>query len=445
MGERIAYAMHGEGPPLVCVAWWVSHVEEDWQHPGFRAFFGTLAERHTVIRYDRPGAGLSDRERGAVDLDSEVQTLGALLEHLGLQDVALFAIACAGPPAISYAAQNPERVSRLVFFGSYVSGEDVGNAEMRDAMQALVRANWGVGSKTLADLFAPDLDAEQRKQLSRSQRDAATSEMSARLLALSFDMEAKAQARNVQQPALVLHRKGDRTIPFRAGRELAATLCNASLSSLEGAAHLPWYGDVELASDAVLRFLGSARPEPTAEPKGNRLTRHGALWQVHFDGVEAHVPHALGITDLATLLENPREEIHAGTLWGGVSPQSHSDQEPMLDAQAMASYKERLREIETVLAECEERGQTTRAEVLRDEKNQLARELRAAVGLGGRKRGLKDVSERARKAVSARIRASIGKISEVHETLAEHLQASVTTGTFCSYTPLEGSSWVVSR
>jgi pimeloyl-ACP methyl ester carboxylesterase len=59
-GARVAYAIVGEGPLILCPAWWVSHVERDWEHPGFRHFFTRLAEGFRVVRYDRPGSGLSD-------------------------------------------------------------------------------------------------------------------------------------------------------------------------------------------------------------------------------------------------------------------------------------------------------------------------------------------------------------------------------------------------
>src|SRR5258708_21388269 len=61
-GARIAYAVVGEGPLVLCPAWWVSHVERDWEHPGFRRFFTRLAYGFRVVRYDRPGTGLSERE-----------------------------------------------------------------------------------------------------------------------------------------------------------------------------------------------------------------------------------------------------------------------------------------------------------------------------------------------------------------------------------------------
>src|SRR2546429_8963830 len=61
-GARIAYAVVGEGPLVICPAWWVSHVERDWEHPAFRSFFTRLADGFRVVRYDRPGTGLSDRD-----------------------------------------------------------------------------------------------------------------------------------------------------------------------------------------------------------------------------------------------------------------------------------------------------------------------------------------------------------------------------------------------
>ena len=79
-----------------------------------------------------------------------------------------------------------------------------------------------------------------------------SAEMSARLLGLTFDMEVGDEAQQVTSRALVVHRKRDRTIPLEAGRELAATLPNADFQSLEGDAHLPWFGDVDQASAAVL-------------------------------------------------------------------------------------------------------------------------------------------------------------------------------------------------
>jgi hypothetical protein len=63
-GVRLAYAVHGTGPPLVRVATWLSHLELDWESPVWRHWLKGLGERHTVVRYDGRGCGLSDTEIG---------------------------------------------------------------------------------------------------------------------------------------------------------------------------------------------------------------------------------------------------------------------------------------------------------------------------------------------------------------------------------------------
>ena len=61
-GRRVAYAKVGAGPLLVLPAMWISHLEEEWTFPELRAFIEALGAEHTVVRYDRLGTGLSDRD-----------------------------------------------------------------------------------------------------------------------------------------------------------------------------------------------------------------------------------------------------------------------------------------------------------------------------------------------------------------------------------------------
>ena len=70
-GKRLAYALDGDGPAIVFPAWWISHVEKDWEHGPFQEFFGALAQHHLVVRYDRVGVGLSDRDRDPKDITVE--------------------------------------------------------------------------------------------------------------------------------------------------------------------------------------------------------------------------------------------------------------------------------------------------------------------------------------------------------------------------------------
>src|ERR1700727_1188338 len=86
-GHAVAYELAGEGPPLVVPAWWVSHLELDRRDDAFRGFLEAVGAGHTVLRYDRPGVGLSDRDVdvAALGLDDEVAVLTAVLDEVGLE------------------------------------------------------------------------------------------------------------------------------------------------------------------------------------------------------------------------------------------------------------------------------------------------------------------------------------------------------------------------
>jgi hypothetical protein len=113
----------------------------------------------------------------------------------------------------------------------------------------------------------------------------------------------------------------------------------------------------------------------------------------------------------------------------------------MLDDRARASYRARLEELEAELADAEAANDLERAAKAQWERDVLVDELAAAVGLGGRSRPLGSGVERARKAVSGRIRDAIRRITAVHPELGEHFSASVATGTTCCYDPAHPVAW----
>src|SRR6201988_3069455 len=153
--RRVAYEIRGDGPPLVAPAWWVSHLELDWQSVGFRRFWEGVATGSTLIRYDRLGVGMSDREVRDSDLtlDGEVATLRALLDELELERVSLLGGSSGSCAAIAFAAAFPERVERLVLYGSYPDGAAITAPGVGEAILAAVRAHWGLGSRLLSGMF----------------------------------------------------------------------------------------------------------------------------------------------------------------------------------------------------------------------------------------------------------------------------------------------------
>jgi pimeloyl-ACP methyl ester carboxylesterase/DNA-binding CsgD family transcriptional regulator len=265
-GARIAYASAGTGPPLLVPPAWISHLELLWQDPAYRAFFTPLAGARTVVQYDRPGCGLSEPWPGPQELDTDVDVLLGVADRLGLERVDLLGISAGAPASVAFAARFPERVGRLVLYGGYADGAQIAAPEVRAAMLDLIRAHWGLGSEVLADVFLPEGSAETRSVFARLQREAASAQAAVDLLAQCYRTSVTDLLGEVAAPTLVLHRRDDRAIPYRAGRELAAGIPGARLVSLPGRSHFPYVGDAAAVVRAILEFLGSPAVPPPRRP-----------------------------------------------------------------------------------------------------------------------------------------------------------------------------------
>jgi pimeloyl-ACP methyl ester carboxylesterase/DNA-binding CsgD family transcriptional regulator len=254
-GRRIAYATVGEGPPIVFGAKYVSHLEEEWDDRYARAFYEELAQRHTVVRYDRLGAGLSDRdltEPASVALDTRV--LRAVIDASGGGPVTIFACSCSAMETARLASEAPELVDRVVFFGSFVNRDDLPEATRRSLVD-FVRVNWGLAAQMLAGLIVPHASGDEIAALTRHKRRAADAENAAAFLELELFSDARPYLAGITMPTLVLHRRGDRAVPISRGRELAALLPNARFAALTGDSHLPYFDDQRELQRALAGFL----------------------------------------------------------------------------------------------------------------------------------------------------------------------------------------------
>jgi pimeloyl-ACP methyl ester carboxylesterase/DNA-binding CsgD family transcriptional regulator len=252
----------GEGPPLVTPAWWVSHLELDWGDQAFRGLWETIGEGYALVRYDRLGVGMSDRDvrNEELTLDNDVGLLRAVLDELALEKVALVGGSAGGCAAIAFAARFPERVSCLLLYGAYANGSAITSPEVGEAIVATVRSHWGLGSRVLADMFLGEAGSVEQERLARYQRASASPETAAALLELIYRNDVRAELPRVQVPTLVVHRRGDRAIPYRLGRELAAGIPGATLIPLEGSAHFAWAGDAASVARALRSFLAPTAP-----------------------------------------------------------------------------------------------------------------------------------------------------------------------------------------
>ncbi|GHF69053.1 tetratricopeptide (TPR) repeat protein [Amycolatopsis bartoniae] len=179
---------------------------------------------------------------------------------------------------------------------------------------------------------------------------------------------------------------------------------------------------------------------------GNEFRFTGAVWSLGMAGRTVHLPDAKGLRDLHFLLGRPGVEVPAVQLLdpaGGelVVAARRFGGDEVLDEEARARYRDRLTVLDEQIDRALERGDDDKAAAFDAERQALLDELRVAAGLAGRPRRLGDETERARKAVTARIRDVLRKLDGHHPELAAHLRATVSTGTSCCYRPGRETAW----
>jgi TolB-like protein/tetratricopeptide (TPR) repeat protein len=205
-----------------------------------------------------------------------------------------------------------------------------------------------------------------------------------------------------------------------------------------------------LAHGLALAGLAADPDEGRAEALARPLTpemapatfrRDGALWTLAFGGCAVQLTHQKGFLDLVQLLARPGSELHCLEL--ADRPAETGGDVPALDERARRELKARVRELQQEIDEADAAHDSDRAERAREELDRIVEHLSGALGLGGRARPLGSAAERARSAVTWRIRNAIRKIASAHTRLGKHLENSVRTGTFCVYEPETATDWTL--
>jgi CheY-like chemotaxis protein len=174
---------------------------------------------------------------------------------------------------------------------------------------------------------------------------------------------------------------------------------------------------------------------------GTALFRpEGEFWTVAFEGEAFRLRETKGLSYIAALLREPGRELHALDLLAAQPTEDEprppgSDAGPILDTQAKAQYRARLEELADELREAEQWNDRERVARATEEREAIAQELAAAVGLGGRDRKAASDAERARVNVTRSIKAAVERIAEHSPALGRHLEATLRTGQYCSYIP----------
>jgi len=245
-GVRIAYAVSGKGPPLLRAAHWMSHLQYEWESPVWRHWIDSLSAEHTLIRYDERGNGLSDWHSSDLSFAAMVSDLESVADASGLEVFSLLGVSQSCAVSVAYAAQHPERVSRLVLYGGYAKGwrkrGDHHERDTHEAMTTLIREGWGKDNPAFRQLFTetfiPGASREQMAWFNKLQKETASPANASRLHQTFGDIDVSAILAEVSVPTLVLHARNDAAVPFEQGKALAAGIPGARLVDLDSANHI---------------------------------------------------------------------------------------------------------------------------------------------------------------------------------------------------------------
>ncbi len=268
---KLAYAVSGDGPPLLKTANWLNHLEYDWSSPVWRHWFETLSSHHSLYRYDQRGSGLSDQVDTDFSFERQVADLEQIADAAALSKFTLLGISQGSAVAIEYAVRHPQRVSKLVLHGGFARGwAQRGPEALRAgrAMAEVVRIGWGAGThayrRMFAELLMPHSSDEQVGWLSELQKRTTTPEIAARIMEASGNIDVSRRLSAVRVPTLVFHPRRDAMVPFDEGRAVASGIPGARFVELDSANHVliegepAWYR----FTSVVAEFLGWQRESP---------------------------------------------------------------------------------------------------------------------------------------------------------------------------------------
>lgn len=256
-GVNIAYWTMGEGVPFVVMPsmpW--SHLQLEWTIPELRHWYERLGRNRQLVRYDGRGFGLSTRDVDSMSLDGELRDLGAVVGAIGADRINLYGGLHSGPPAIAYAAANPDRVEHLVLFGTYADGAEFAKAPLTQATRPIINQAWDFYTEAVARLLLGWSDHDAAHRFARLVKECTTPEMAHMALEATTRYDVTDLLAQVRTPTLVMQRRIPTVGRMNHARVLAAGIPGAQLSVTEGSSSAPYLGDVNSVIQEIGAFLG---------------------------------------------------------------------------------------------------------------------------------------------------------------------------------------------
>jgi len=218
---QLAYARFGNGPPILKVPTWLSHLDYEWRTPIWEPLLAGLTKHHELVRFDSRGGGLSDWEVENFSLELMASDMATVAEATNLERPAVFGVSQGCAFSIRYAVEYPDRVKCLVLLGGYTRGQlkrDVPNAEeLFSASQTFLRRGWGSTNPVYRQMFSanfiPEAAPKQKSGIDELQRVSISAENAIRIGEVTAEIDISDLAKKVSVLTLVLHCEGDQVSP----------------------------------------------------------------------------------------------------------------------------------------------------------------------------------------------------------------------------------------
>jgi len=282
----IAYALSGEGPPLVRAGTWLTHVHHDWDSPFLGHWLRFMSERHTLVRYDPRGCGLSQTDVGSFTFEDWVADLEAVVDRLELQSFPLFGMSQGAAVAAEYAIRHPERVTHLTLYAPLVTGwrgRTSPSSQQWQLMEQLVLTGWGEDNMAFpsmfAHLFLPQSPPETRQWYAELQRKMATKEVASRFMSVLAGLSMFRRLKQVSVPTLVIQIARDQVVDPRSAPGIASEIPGSEFASIDSGNHIlledepGWQEFKNVFTRHVPGSATPARRDPAASAKIGQLSK----------------------------------------------------------------------------------------------------------------------------------------------------------------------------
>jgi pimeloyl-ACP methyl ester carboxylesterase len=266
-GIDIAYQTVGRGPiDIVHVSGFISNLDMIWEIPSMSARHRRFAEMGRLIAFDKRGTGVSDRTLGFGSAADRMEDIRAVVDAARVDRAVLYAISEGGPLALLFAATYPDRVSKLVLYGTFariLRGPGYPQGRDPDETYALIHQvaeNWGTGR--VMRMFIPDAPEEAEPILARYERSSCTPKMAEEILRKNVEMDVREILPTIGVPTLVVHTTGDPIVPVANGRYLAEHIPEARYVEIDAAVHGTWDTTNQFLTDEIPKFIVGEAREP---------------------------------------------------------------------------------------------------------------------------------------------------------------------------------------